>query len=234
MTERKPYPTDLSDQEWSQIAHLIDIEQTNGKPREHSLRDVLNALFYMDKTGCHWRMLPHDLPLGNGSYWFDKWRKDSTLVAVNDHLNRKVRKAHGREEFISLGIIDSQSVKTAHGYDGNKKVKGRKRHLLTDVMGLVFAVVITAANVADGSQLIALIEQVEPSHPRLETILADGVYGIANYPAKFKERFQDREKPKGVKGFNVIPKQWIVERTNAWNGNSRRLPKDYEKPPKIL
>lgn len=242
--QRQKYKTDLSDIEWEQVQPLVEKEQTNGRPREVDLREVVNALFYMEHTGCQWDMLPNDLPsTSTVRYWFDKWKTDETLTLILQKTNRKVRRAHGREESPSLLIVDSQSVKTAHGgdevgFDGHKKVKGRKRHLFVDVLGLVFAIVITAANVADGTQLIPLTEQVEADLPRFETALGDGAYGLANYPQKFAERFKEREppikleissKPSGQNGFQVIPKRWIVERTNAWNGNSRRLSKDYER-----
>ncbi|MBH24562.1 MAG: hypothetical protein CMH57_08940 [Myxococcales bacterium] len=242
--KRKRYKTDLSNGEWERVRPFVEKEQTNGRPRTTDLREVLNALFYMEHTGCQWDMLPHDLPPGGTvRYWYDKWKVDDTLKLVLEHTNRQVRQAHGREESPSLLIVDSQSVKTAHGgeevgFDGNKKVKGRKRHLFVDVLGLVFAAIITAANVSDGSQLIPLTEQVEADLPRLQTVLGDGAYGIARYPQKFTARFSDRsqpikleisKRPIGVKGFQVIPKRWIVERTNGWNNNSRRLSKDYER-----
>lgn len=244
MTKRKPYKTDLSDVEWDEIQPLVETEQTTGRPREVDLREIINALMYMEHTGCQWDMFPHDFPPGTTiRYWFDKWKKDGTFTSILSQINRKVRVHYNRDESPSLGLVDSQSVKTAHGgedvgFDGNKKVKGRKRHLFTDVLGLVFAIIITAANVSDGTQLIPLTEAVEADMPRLEKVLVDGAYGIAGVPAKFIARFGDRSKPiqievtkrdKSHKGFKVIPKRWIIERTNGWNGNSRRLSKDYER-----
>ena len=241
----RPYPTDVSNEILELIRPFIEIKQTNGRPREDGiLREVVNALFYMDRTGCQWNMIPHDLPPKSTVwYLFSKWKKDGVLKQILDQANRTARVAAGRDESPSLGIVDSQSVKTAHGgdeigFDAFKRVKGRKRHLFVDIMGLLFAVVVTAANVPDGKILVPLTEKVEAIHPRLEAVLADGAYGIANYPSVFAQRFQDRETPLHLriskkdpdqKGFKVIPKRWVVERTNAWNGNSRRLSKDYER-----
>jgi putative transposase len=238
---RKAYKSDTSDREWEVVKSLVCIEQTKGRPREVDLREVLDTIFYVEHTGCQWDMLPHDLlPKSTVYDYFVKWDEDSTLDQILALTNRKVRKTKGREESPSLGIIDSQSVKTAHGgddvgFDGFKKVKGRKRHLITDILGLVLAVTVTAANVPDGQLNVPLSAKAKAEYPRLQTILADGSYGICNYPQKFKEHFGDTlsleisSKPPNQQGFHILPKRWIVERTNAWNGNSRRLSKDYER-----
>lgn len=242
MAPRKAYKTDLTDEQWETIRVFVEVEQTAGRPREVDLREVLNALLYLTHAGCPWDMLPHDL-LPKSTVWsyFKKWKQDGTLSRVLEQLNRRVRQAAGRDEEPSLVIVDSQSTKTAHGgeaigFDGFKKVKGRKRHILTDVLGLVLAVSLTAANVPDGKLLVPLVQQLQRSHDKPLTVLADGAYGIADYPERFQQAFpqehiklQLTKKDEGQKGFKVIPKRWIVERTHAWNGNARRLSKDYER-----
>lgn len=242
MSPRKAYKTDLTDEQWEAIRVFVEVEQTAGRPREVDLREVVNTLLYLTHAGCPWDMLPHDLlPKTTAWSYFKKWKQDGTLGRILEQLNRRVRQAAGREEEPSLVIVDSQSTKTAHGgeaigLDGFKKVKGRKRHMVTDVLGLVLAVSLTGANVPDGKLLVPLVQQLQRAPEKPLTVLADGAYGIADYPERFRQAFpqehiklQLTKKDPAQKTFKVIPKRWIVERTHAWNGNARRLSKDYEK-----
>lgn len=214
----------------------LQVEQTDGRPREVSLREVVNTLRYIEKTGVQWSMLPHDLPAKSTVYeYHSRWAKDGTWDRVVADLNAQARKATP-----SLMIVVSQSTETALGdeqlgYDSFKKVKGRKRRVLTDVLGLLWAVNITAANLNDGQHLVPLVNSLGPSYDPLEKILADGAYGIRNHPEQFEEAFEKRleleisSTPTSQRSFVPAKIRWVVERCFAWLGNSRRLSKDYER-----
>ena len=238
--KRIGYPSDLSDEQWAIIEGLdINRHWGPGRPMRLALRAVLNAILYVVRTGCAWRYLPSEYPNYNSVYYhFHKWCGDGTWEAVNTALREQVRTAAGRSALPSLAILDSQSVKTTevggeHGFDGAKKVNGRKRHIVVDTMGNLLTVLAHAAHIGErsgGQQVLLKIPKVMWS--RLEKILADGGYDGADFQAWVKATFGvDLEialRPRDKKGFVVVPIRWVVERTFAWLGRYRRLSKDYE------
>jgi putative transposase len=204
------------------------------------IREVLNAIFYLNRTGCQWRALPHDFPHYTTVYYYYKqWREDGTWDKLLCLLREQVRQSAGKEPTPSMVIIDSQSVKTAglggeHGIDGNKKVNGRKRHILVDTLGLVVAVLVTSAAVLDGQAAPTLMEQLQQAEfPRLEKVLGDNAYGKCGFPGWVNQHgyyvLEISDKAPDQVGFKVIRWRWVVERTFAWLGRCRRHSKDYEK-----
>jgi putative transposase len=234
------YPNDLTDVQWAIIERLdINKHWGPGRPMRLDLRAVINAILYVLRTGCAWRYLPKEYPNYNSVYYhFHKWCGDGTWEAVNTALREQVRTAAGRNAQPSLAIIDSQSVKTTevggeHGFDGGKKVNGRKRHILVDTMGNLLSVLAHAANIGERAGAEQLLLKVPALlWGRLEKILADGGYEGAEFQAWVKDTFDvDLEislRPREKKGFVLVPIRWVVERTFAWLGRYRRLSKDYE------
>lgn len=236
------YDSDLTDAQWQHIEPLL-AKQTF---RKHHPKDLVNALFYLSRTGCQWRMLPRGSggfpPWKTVYYHFRRWMASGLIERLHDALRRAARVKKGRKPSPSAAIIDSQSVKSSRiggpgrGFDGGKLVKGRKRHIVTDTLGLVLAVMVHSASQADSQAAPQLLKRLVGKVPRLRVIFAD--QGYAGTPAGlvwrcFRWLWQVVEREEGQRGFVVLEKRWIVERTFAWFGGYRRLSKDYEYLPEV-
>jgi putative transposase len=238
---RKAYPTDLNDTEWEYIAQDLPGKCSTGAPRTIGWREILDGIFYVVKNGCTWRSLPHDLPKWKTVYhYFRQFRMQGLWETINHKMRSAVRQAEGREAQASAMIIDSQSAKTAEGgekrgYDGGKKVNGRKRNLIVDTQGWLIMANVTAANVQDvhaGKQTFQMLLQKPEQLTRLQTIFADGGYRgelVGWVEENLHAALSIVLKKDHHSGFQVLPKRWVIERTNAWISRSRRLARDYER-----
>lgn len=232
------YASDLTDRQWQIIRPLLPPRSRRGRP-PICRRRVLNAILYVVRTGCQWRMLPSDFPKWStvyGIFW--RWRNQGVWQKIHDALREKTRRKAGKKSTPTVAIIDSQSVRTAEGgsrrgYDSGKKITGRKRHLAVDTLGLVLSVVVHAASWQDQDGACWVLEKLAAKFRRLKVIFGDAAYGRANLPDFVRDTFgwilQTVLRPVGVKGFVVLPKRWIVERTFAWLARYRRHSKDYER-----
>ena len=242
---RKKYPSALTDEQWAILGPMIPPTKQStrgGRARKVAMREVLNTIFYLNRSGCQWDMLPHDLlPKSTVYDYFAQWRDDGTWEKMVQALRERTRVQAGREPTPSAVCIDSQSVKTTEmggperGYDGGKKINGRKRHLLVDTLGLLIVIVMTSAGLDDGVAAPQLLGRITPhDFPRLLTIFADMKYHNHDRNAWMAEhragwRIEVKARPEGTKGFTPLEKRWVIERTNAWNGRYRRNSKDYER-----
>lgn len=231
------YPSDLNLKQWAMIQPYFPRRKKVGRRRKHSLRAIVNAILYVVKSGCAWRMLPNDYPPYQTVYWyFRTWKLNGLWKRIHDRLRERTRAQAGRDPNPSAAIIDSQSIKSSElrddvGYDGGKKIKGRRRHILVDTLGLPIDVSVTAASVGERKEAEAIFERVHGQMPRLKKVRADGGY-TGPLVGRVRERFGwDLEiiKPTSSKpGFHVRPWCWIVERTFGWLTKNRRFSKDYE------
>ncbi|MCY4557085.1 MAG: IS5 family transposase [Chloroflexi bacterium] len=234
---RKPYPSDLTDAQWEELAALLPPDTKRGHPRTTDLREVVNGILYVLRGGIPWRLMPHDLPPWGTVWWyFRNWRDDGTWERVESTLRARVRESAGRAATPSAAIIDSESAKTTEkrgprGYDAGKRVTGRKRHIVVDTMGLLLAVVVHAANIQDRDGANLVLAKLLGRFPQLQVIWADAGYAgqlvawawaTGGWMMTIVRRKPDSQH------FEPLPRRWVVERTLAWLSRCRRLSKDYE------
>ena len=228
------YPTNVSNSQWQIISKYLDVERS----RKYELREIVNAILYLVKTGCQWRMLPGDFPQWTiVYYYFSVWKQNGILEEIHECLVEKIRKQRNKKEEPSIGIIDAQSVKSTlvssqdKGFDAGKKIKGIKRHIIVDTLGLILAVVIQGASVQDRDGAISVIDKLTENWKKIIKIFADSGYRgelIAKVQTRFKIELEIIKRNE-LHTFKVLPKRWIVERTFAWIDTNRRNSKNYER-----
>jgi putative transposase len=233
------YTTDLNDTEWQLLQHCFPKPGKTGRPREHSYRELLNAMFYLVRTSCQWRNLPKDFaPWGTVYHYFRKWKKRGLWETIHARLRQQVRVAEDRESQPSAAIVDSQSVKSSEcsderGYDAGKKINGRKRHLLVDTIGLVLLVMVLPANIQDRDGARQLLDKHFGRRTRrlVKHIWADGGYAgtLVAWALAMWRCTVEIVKRTELHTFKVLPRRWVVERTFGWLNRYRRLSRDYER-----
>lgn len=235
------YPSDLTDEQWALIEPMVPVKP-GGRPAKYPRRRIVEAILYLNRTGCSWRQLPHDFPPWSLVYaYFKRWNADGTTDRVHDALRDAVRDADGRDPMASAGIVDSQSVKgsdtvgkDSRGYDAGKKINGRKRHLVVDTLGLLLVVAVTTAGLQDRDGGRLILNKAKMKMPSIVLVWADGGYAgklIAFAQHHFRILVTVVKRTDKHTGFEVLPRRWVVERTNSWLMRTRRLARDYERLP---
>lgn len=240
----KCYPSSLTDEVWSVIEPLLPVrdQRKGGRPRTYGDRSVLDAIFYVLRAGCQWRMLPHDLvPWWVAYRWYRTWGADGTWDSIHDRLRAQVRVAAGRDPQPSAAVLDAQSIKSseggeARGFDAAKKTTGRKRHLVVDTLGLLLVVMVTSASVQDRQGGRTILQRLSARFPSVALVWADGGYAnvidsgiLAWARQKLGLLLEIVKRSDNVKGFQVLPRRWVIERTFGWLIRNRRLARDYER-----
>src|SRR6266511_2975158 len=237
---RPRYRSDLTDEQWHLLAPLLPPPVPAGAPRTTDLREVVNAILYRLHNGCAWHALPHDFPPeGTVRDYFHQWRRSGLWERINDTVRRQVRRAEGRDDEPSAGIVDSQSAKGTRtsgtkGYDAGKKVKGTKRHLLVDTLGLLLCVVVHAAGIQDRDGAKLVLSKAKDLFPKLRLLWADGGYAgklVAWVAAVCGWVLEIVKRSEAAKGWVLLPRRWVVERTFGWLSQCRALARDYEYHP---